>query len=142
MIEYRKLEKEDSKLVKEINSLYKQLSSHHEEIEAEKVQAIFDRANVFVLGAFDEEKMVGIASLHIVEMIAGSHGLIEEVVVDENYRRQGIARGLVEHLLEEGKNRRLKCAELTSNPKRVAANNLYQSLGFEQRETNVYRMNL
>lgn len=142
MIEYRKLEKEDSKYIKEINDLYKQLSSHHEEIEAEKVRAIFDKENVFVLGAFDEGKLVGIASLHIVEMFAVTKSLIEEVVVDENYRRQGIARGLMEHLLEEGKNRKLKCAELTSNPKRVAANNLYQSLGFEQRETNVYRMNL
>lgn len=31
---------------------------------------------------------------------------------------------------------------LTSNPTRIAANKLYQKLGFEQKQTNVYRMNL
>jgi ribosomal protein S18 acetylase RimI-like enzyme len=30
--------------------------------------------------------------------------------------------------------------ELTSNPNRTAANHLYQTLGFELRETNHYRM--
>ena len=29
---------------------------------------------------------------------------------------------------------------LTSRPQRVAANQLYQSLGFERRETNCYRL--
>ena len=31
---------------------------------------------------------------------------------------------------------------LTSMPSRVEANALYQALGFEQRDTNVYKMNL
>ena len=31
---------------------------------------------------------------------------------------------------------------LTSNSKRVAANGLYRSLGFEMKDTNVYRMDL
>lgn len=31
---------------------------------------------------------------------------------------------------------------LTSNPRRVAANNLYRSVGFQQRETNVYNMEI
>jgi hypothetical protein len=31
---------------------------------------------------------------------------------------------------------------LTSNPKRIAANKLYQAMGFERKETNVYRMKL
>jgi ribosomal protein S18 acetylase RimI-like enzyme len=32
--------------------------------------------------------------------------------------------------------------ELTSNPKRTAANHLYRKLGFKLRETNHYRMTL
>jgi ribosomal protein S18 acetylase RimI-like enzyme len=32
--------------------------------------------------------------------------------------------------------------DLTSRPSREAANRLYQRLGFEQRETNVYRITL
>jgi ribosomal protein S18 acetylase RimI-like enzyme len=32
--------------------------------------------------------------------------------------------------------------DLTSRPSREAANRLYQRIGFERRETNVYRYNL
>ena len=32
-----------------------------------------------------------------------------------------------------------KTIDLTSRPSREAANKLYQKLGFEQRETNIYR---
>jgi ribosomal protein S18 acetylase RimI-like enzyme len=32
-----------------------------------------------------------------------------------------------------------KTVELTSRPSREAANHLYQSAGFERRDTNVYR---
>lgn len=31
---------------------------------------------------------------------------------------------------------------LTSSPQRVAANNLYRSVGFQQRETNVYNLEI
>ncbi len=31
---------------------------------------------------------------------------------------------------------------LTSNPRREAANNLYRSVGFQQRETNVYNLEI
>lgn len=31
---------------------------------------------------------------------------------------------------------------LTSRPQRVAANNLYRSVGFQQRETNVYNLEI
>ena len=36
----------------------------------------------------------------------------------------------------------LRHVDLTSRPAREAANALYQSLGYERRETNVYRLRL
>ena len=41
----------------------------------------------------------------------------------------------------EVKSQGIPALMLTSNPKRTAANKLYQTMGFEQKETNVYRMN-
>ena len=34
------------------------------------------------------------------------------------------------------------CIHLTSNPKREAANALYQKMGFEKKETNCYMMKI
>ena len=38
------------------------------------------------------------------------------------------------------KNKRARKILLTSRPQRVMANKLYQSMGFQARETNVYQM--
>jgi ribosomal protein S18 acetylase RimI-like enzyme len=51
----------------------------------------------------------------------------------------GIGKALTEACLEKAREIGLREVNLTSNPTREAANNLYQSMGFIQRETNVYR---
>jgi L-amino acid N-acyltransferase YncA len=68
--------------------------------------------------------------------------LIEDVVVDEKYRGQGLSKQLVTHAVRFVKEQGIPLIMLTSNPTRIAANKLYQKLGFEQKQTNVYRMNL
>lgn len=72
----------------------------------------------------------------------GGKAWIEDVVVDETYRGQGLSKQLVAHAIEFVKSKRIPLLMLTSNPKRIAANKLYQAMGFERKETNVYRMNL
>ena len=49
---------------------------------------------------------------------------------------------LVTHAVRIVKEQGIPLIMLTSNPTRIAANKLYQKLGFEQKQTNVYRMNL
>jgi ribosomal protein S18 acetylase RimI-like enzyme len=46
----------------------------------------------------------------------------------------------VAHAIEFTKSKGIPLLMLTSNPKRIAANKLYQAMGFERKETNVYRM--
>lgn len=70
----------------------------------------------------------------------GGKAWIEDVVVDEAFRGYGYGRQLVEHAISFVKSHGIPLLMLTSNPRRVAANGLYQSLGFERKETNVYRM--
>ena len=72
----------------------------------------------------------------------GSKAWIEDVVVDDMFRGRGLGRKLVTHAIDYCKSQNINTLMLTSNPKRVAANALYQSLGFERKETNVYKMNL
>lgn len=69
-------------------------------------------------------------------------GGVEAVVVDSDCRGQGLARQLMEHILTEAK--RFGCVKLhlTSNPRRVAANALYQKMGFQLYATNYYEKEL
>jgi ribosomal protein S18 acetylase RimI-like enzyme len=54
-------------------------------------------------------------------------------------RGKGMGKALMKHALERAKKLAVKSVDLTSRPSRETANMLYQSLGYQIRETNVYR---
>jgi ribosomal protein S18 acetylase RimI-like enzyme len=53
-------------------------------------------------------------------------------------RRRGIAEALMLRAIDLAREAGAHGVALTSNPKREAANKLYQSMGFQKRETNAY----
>lgn len=65
---------------------------------------------------------------------------IEDVVVDQNYRGKGYGKVMIDKVIALCRNKGNMTLMLTSRPSRIVANQLYQSLGFEKRETNVYKM--
>jgi len=83
--------------------------------------------------------IVGTAALATFQSPTGIHGWIEDVVVDQNFRHKGIGKALTEACIQKARELGLREVNLTSNPSRKAANRLYRSMGFIQRETNVYR---
>lgn len=82
--------------------------------------------------------IVGAACLGLYRVPTGLRAVIEDVIVDESARRQGVGEALVRRLLEIARQRGAGSVSLTSNPRREAANRLYQRLGFTPRHTNVY----
>jgi len=84
------------------------------------------------------EPIVGSACLTVYRAPTGIRAVIEDVIVDETARGQGIGEALVQQLLDIAREKGAKGVSLTSNPKREAANRLYQRLGFKRRETNSY----
>ena len=83
-------------------------------------------------------RIVACACLCIYHQPFSTDATIESVVVSSKMRGKGLGRKLMEHLLEEAARMKVDCIHLTSNPKRVAANALYQKMGFERNETNCY----
>ena len=55
-------------------------------------------------------------------------------------KNMAINKLLVAHAIEFTKSKHVPSLMLTSNPNRIAANKLYQAMGFNRKETNVYRM--
>ena len=89
---------------------------------------------------FQDEEIAGMLTIGTYHSPTGGKAWIEDVVVDEAFRGQGLSKLLVAHAIEFVKSQRIPLLMLTSNPKRVTANKLYQAMGFERKETNVYRM--
>ena len=87
----------------------------------------------------DEDGVIaGILSLIIYRVPTGLRSIIEDLVVDEKLRRQGIGEALIRYAIELAREAGADGLSLTSNSQREAANHLYQSLGFELRKTNPY----
>jgi ribosomal protein S18 acetylase RimI-like enzyme len=82
--------------------------------------------------------IAGMLTISIYRVPTGLRSIVEDVAVDSNYRRKGIAKALMETAIEFARQAGANGIALTSNPRREAANKLYQSMGFEKRETNTY----
>ena len=83
--------------------------------------------------------VVGMLTLAVFRIPTGLRAWIEDVVVDEAARGQGVGAALTQVAIEIATRRGARTVDLSSRPSREAANRLYQRLGFVQRETNVYR---
>jgi ribosomal protein S18 acetylase RimI-like enzyme len=75
-------------------------------------------------------------------LASGLRARIEDVVVDRRARGQGVGTALTRAALDLARERGAGNVDLTSRPSRVAANRLYQQLGFRPRDSNVYRFDL
>ena len=83
--------------------------------------------------------IVGMLALIIFRIPTGVRAWIEDVVVDSGLRGRGAGEALTRAAIDIAGARGAKTVDLTSRPSREAANRLYQKVGFELRQTNVYR---
>ena len=129
-----------------INALLDQLSPNHKPITTSALQALCQENNpdstIYLLFTSTSHLPIAMATLSVCHLLTGTKAWIEDVVVDENYRSQGFAHILLHHLIYQAHCADADTINLTSRPTRVAANKLYQSMGFEMRKTNVYKKTL
>ncbi len=81
-------------------------------------------------------------TLSVYRVPTGIRSIIEDVVVDNAARGQGIGEALMRRAIELAREKGAQNISLTSNPMREAANRLYLRVGFKKRETNAYQMKL
>jgi len=97
-------------------------------------------ANIHVYVIRDEGHIVATGTLCIKHTLEFTIADIESVVVSSKCRGRGYGKELMTAMIEAARKRNVHHIQLTSNPARVAANRLYQGLGFERYETNCYKM--
>ena len=97
-------------------------------------------ANVYVIR--DEGHIVATGTLCIKHTLEFTIADVESVVVSSKCRGRGYGKELMTAMIEAAKKMNVHHIQLTSNPARVAANQLYQELGFVRYETNCYKLGL
>ena len=127
------------KILEAINELLPQLSSSAEPLTASKLKEIIQSESSHLLMAEENGKFYGSLTLVTFIIPTGIRAWIEDVVVKENARGKGVGKLLSERAVGLASEIGAKTIDLTSRPSREAANALYKKVGFEVRETNVYR---
>jgi ribosomal protein S18 acetylase RimI-like enzyme len=129
-------------LVAAFARLIPQLSSSSAPPTAAELSEIVEAADSVLFVARVDGRVVGSLTLAFYRIPTGLKAWIEDVVVDGDARGNGIGEALSRAALEEARRRGAKNVSLTSRPSRESANRLYQGIGFERYDTNLYRYGL
>lgn len=137
-IEILKHEAVNDNVQKQVKELFNQLNSN---LKQRSLKEVLEVSNNLVFAIYKEdERILGMATLATYKAISGYKGIIEDVVVDGGQRGKGLGRKLMEKLLEEGNKMELDEILLFSGHHRTAAIKLYTSLGFELKDSGLYRL--
>jgi ribosomal protein S18 acetylase RimI-like enzyme len=130
-------------LVSAFARLIPQLSSSNPPPGADDLaERVASPATTLLLAVDDGGAIVGSLTLALFRIPTGLRAWIEDVVVDASARGGGVGEQLNREALRRAAEAGATTVDLTSRPSREAANRLYQRLGFERRDTNVYRFDL
>ena len=138
-IEIRELSVITPEAVQSLANLVRQLSASATLPTRDDFEQIARSPATILLVARQSDRIVGMLTLVVFRIPTGIRGIIEDVVVDETHRGQGIAAALTNVALARAHAAGVRTVDLTSRPSREAANHLYQKLGFQRRESNLYR---
>ncbi|MGE5049172.1 MAG: GNAT family N-acetyltransferase [Deltaproteobacteria bacterium] len=135
-------ERADAALAETMERLIRQLSSSASPpipTQADLREMIDSSSTTLFTARAADGSIVGILALVVFRIPTGVRAWIEDVIVDQRVRGKGVGAALTRRALDLAVSRGARTVELTSRPGRVAANALYLKLGFERRDTNVYR---
>ena len=136
------IHKIDEGMQKEIDFLLHELSPSLGTIDRDRVNRLLEEGRLTLFAAEDDNgRFTGMLTLTFCPTLTGDKYWIEDVIVHDEFRGQGIGKALVKaavsHVKKSGQPYRIY---LTSNPSRTAARNLYRSEGFEEYDTGVFRL--
>ena len=129
-------------LVDAFDRLLPQLSSRAKPLDHEAVHRMVTCDANTVLVARTSEAIVGTLTLVLLPLPSGLRARVEDVVVDSQARGRGIAGLLTQEAVRIAREAGARTVDLTSRPDREAANRLYERLGFQVRQSTVYRLPL
>ena len=79
----------------------------------------------------------------VLDLVKGRpYYLVDYVCVAKSYRNLGLGQLLMERVLEVARKDKALYIELTSRKDRVVAHHLYEKVGFEKRDSYIYRRTL
>jgi ribosomal protein S18 acetylase RimI-like enzyme len=133
------LDKVTGEVVEAFGRLLPQLSRSAPPLGQADLEAIVGCPANTVLLARSAGTITGTLTLVMFPLPTGLRAWIEDVVVDESARGQGAGEKLTREAMRIAAQAGARTVDLTSRPSREAAGRLYERIGFEIRDSRVYR---
>ena len=108
----------------------------------EDLERVISSSNNYLIIAKEGDEIIGTLTLVFYWVPSGVKAWIEDVIVDDKARGKGVATALMWHALGLAREKGAEKVDLSSRSWREAANSLYLKMGFEKRDTNMYRLYL
>ncbi|MFF3336240.1 GNAT family N-acetyltransferase [Streptomyces sp. NPDC002888] len=129
-------------LVDAFSRLLPQLSSTAKPLDHDAIDRMVNCDANTLLVARTPDAIVGTLTLVLLPLPSGLRARVEDVVVDIAARGQGVAGLLTQEALRIAREAGARTVDLTSRQDRAAANRLYERLGFQARQSTVYRFQI
>lgn len=128
-------------LLETVRSLAQQEGRNYKDLSNDDLKEIIDSSSTYLYIAKEvvSDKIVGMVTLVLYRIPYVRKASMEDLVVDESYRGRGIGTMLIEKVLKEAGRKGAAYIDFTSRPRREGENSMYEKLGFQKRETNIYR---
>jgi len=139
-VEVERVQQVTAELVEAFARLLPQLSRSAVPLDTEALERLAGWNGNCLLVARVDGAIVGTLTLAMFPIPTGLRAWIEDVVVDESARGHGVGAALTLEAIRLARAEGARTVDLTSRPSRAAANRLYERLGFELRDSRVYRL--
>lgn len=139
-VSIQELTRATEQATKQINGLLSQLSKDPQYLPMWRLNQIARSCTSRLFVAMDEGNVVGCLVLHYPDMLTEGKAWTDDLVVDEDYRRQGVARRLMVAAIEAAFEDGMRSVNGTTS--RVASQELVKQLGFYQRDSVLIRKDL
>lgn len=146
MIEIGPMTEYDGEVAEKLGILRRQLSVKYDgsPLDRERLEEIMLSPYHDILLAVDDETVVGMVVVSVVMMTTRKNVYMEDLVVDERYRGQGIGGDLLEAVKDWGRAKGCQRLEFTSTSRENKENAIkfYEAHGIFLRDTGQYRAEL
>lgn len=128
-------------LSQRIRELAQMIGSNYKPLTDDDLKELLASHDTGLLVAKDieTEEIAGMITIFVKRTPYVRKATFEDIVIDEKFRGRGIGQQLLQHAITFAKEKEAHYIDVTSRPRRIASNSLYQKMGFQKRDTNVYR---
>jgi ribosomal protein S18 acetylase RimI-like enzyme len=130
-------------LVRGLRNLLPQLSPSAPDLSARDLREIVEAPNAVLFVARDPgdaDAILGSVTLILYRIPSGRRARLESVVVDGGARGKGVGEALCKTAIARAKAAGVSALDLASARTRASAHRLYERLGFQKRDSDVYRL--